>query len=105
MKTVAIFLAVMLAFSMAVQSVPKNSAYSKKLETLIGEKKWASIILKLAELHLMAQGPVETLAEAIQDVISDLGQKLDSANAEFDHRTNEHNVPTTPFSKTNFSFF
>jgi len=28
--------------------------------------------MNLAELHLMAQGPVDTLVEAIEDVVADL---------------------------------
>ena len=47
-------------------------------------------MLNLGELHLMAQGPVDTLVTAIAEVLEDLSRKHDSANEAFDQRTNEH---------------
>lgn len=38
----------------------------------------------------MAQGPIESLVEAINDVVDDLHQKLEQAQTEFDERTNQH---------------
>jgi hypothetical protein len=66
---------------------------SKQVETLneiIKDKKWASIILKLAELHMMAKGPVDTLVSAIEGVVSDLGVKLESAHNDYALVVSEH---------------
>lgn len=51
---------------------------------MISDNKWSSIILSLSELHLSSKGPLDELVNAIQDVLADLGVKLENAYAEFD---------------------
>lgn len=50
--------------------------------------------MNLAELHLMAKGPIENLVSAIQDVVADLEIKTQNTHVEFDQRTNEHQSET-----------
>lgn len=68
-----------------------TNAQIQKLKAIQSDDKWASIVMKMAELHLMAQGPVDTLVDAINEVVADLEEKLEGAHAEYDRRTNEHN--------------
>ena len=49
-------------------------------------------MLNLAELHMMAKGPVEELVQAIEDTIVDLQFKREKADAAFVKRTAEHNA-------------
>jgi hypothetical protein len=88
MRTTALILALMLTVAIATESHPLTNSQMKQLQHLLQEKKWASIVLGLAELHLMAQGPIESLIEAINDVVDDLHEKLEQAQTEFDERTN-----------------
>lgn len=62
----------------------------KELEGIVKDKKWSSIIMNLAELHLMAQGPIEQLRDAVLDVDTDLKQKLENTKNEYNKRSHEH---------------
>ena len=64
----------------------------KELEGIVKDKKWSSIIMNLAELHLMAQGPIEQLRDAVLDVDTDLKQKLENTKNEYNKRSHEHEV-------------
>jgi len=90
MSKIAIVFALMVVASMAVTTSHISSAQEKKINDLVHDKKWASIIMNLAELHLMAQGPIDTLVSAIQDVIADLEAKQERTHAEYDQRTSDH---------------
>ena len=48
-------------------------------------------MLNLAEMHLMAQGPVDALINGIIEVLSDLERKHTAADEAFAKRTDEHN--------------
>lgn len=48
--------------------------------------------MNLVELHMLAQGPLDQLVNAINDLVDDLNAKLDRAYAEYDQRTTEHNA-------------
>jgi len=74
----------MLAVTMSLESKPLTSTQVSKLQTLLQEKKWASIVLGLAELNLMAQGPIDGLIDAVNDIIDDLGRKLDKIDSDDD---------------------
>jgi len=50
--------------------------------------------MELAELHMMAKGPVEDLMEALDNLINDVHNKQDQAADEFETRTEEHNART-----------
>jgi len=39
----------------------------------------------------MAEGPVDELLEAIEELISDLNEELENLESDYSHRTNEHN--------------
>jgi len=51
---------------------------------------WGSFLMNLAEMHTLAQGPLDELVVAIQEVISDVDVKTERANRDFDARTNQH---------------
>lgn len=48
-------------------------------------------MLNLAEIHLAAEGPLDQLIAAINDVVSDLTVKLQKADEDWDARTGQHN--------------
>ena len=48
-------------------------------------------MISLAEMHLMAQGPVDALITGIEEVLSDLERKHTAADVAFAKRTDEHN--------------
>jgi uncharacterized protein YukE len=48
-------------------------------------------MLKLAEMHVLAQGPVDALINGIEEVLADLQRKHEAADIAFDKRTQEHN--------------
>jgi len=48
-------------------------------------------MISLAEMHLMAQGPVDALINGIEEVLADLEVKHTAADEAFAKRTDEHN--------------
>lgn len=46
--------------------------------------------MNLAEMHTLAQGPLDELIVAIQEVISDVEVKTERAHRDFDARTQQH---------------
>lgn len=51
---------------------------------------WASFLVNLAEVHVTSGGPLDELLEAIEEVITDLGNKLDRAHENYEKRTELH---------------
>lgn len=47
-------------------------------------------MINLAEVHLTTGGPLDELIEAIDEVVEDLGRKLEAAHEAFDRRTQRH---------------
>lgn len=90
MRSVAIVFALMVVAATATSNLAHSSTTKQKIQDLVQDKKWASIIMNLAELHLMAQGPIDTLVSAIQDVIADLEAKQVRSQEEYDQRSSEH---------------
>jgi vacuolar-type H+-ATPase subunit I/STV1 len=64
----------------------------KKIQNLKAGNTWGSLILSLAEMHTLAEGPIDDLVVAIEAIVSDLEAKLVSAEEEFDERTQSHNA-------------
>jgi hypothetical protein len=48
--------------------------------------------MNLAELHMMAKGPLDELVAAIEDTVTDLSNKREKRDAAYVKRTNEHNA-------------
>lgn len=44
-------------------------------------------MMNLAELHVMAEGPLDDLVDAIESVVEDLNNKIDRAHEEYDRAT------------------
>lgn len=44
-------------------------------------------MIKLAELHMLAEGPVDALITGIEEVLADLERKHTAADEAFDKRT------------------
>lgn len=78
MKVIAVVcFALLIASSFAVGVHNKmTNAQINKMNSLKNNKSWSSIIMNLAELHMMAQGPLDELIAAVNDVIEDLNVKL-----------------------------
>jgi hypothetical protein len=49
-------------------------------------------MLNLAELHLMAGGPLDELVEAIEGVMDDLDRKIENSHSEYQKRSDEHDM-------------
>lgn len=92
MKVIAVVcFALLIASSCAVGVHNKmTNAQLNKMNALKADKGWSSIIINLAELHLMAEGPLDELIAAIEEVIDDLNRKLTSADEEYQKRTVQH---------------
>jgi hypothetical protein len=78
MKFLVVCLAVLLVCSQAV-SVHKSLTNSqvKRMDNLKKGNTWGSFLMELAELHTLAQGPLDELIAAIQEVIVDVERKTE----------------------------
>lgn len=87
---------VLLALVLISCSALKAKKLSTSQQSRIGEIRksntWAGILMNLAELHMMAKGPLDDLVAAIQDTVADLGYKREKRDASYVKRTNEHNA-------------
>lgn len=68
---------VVLIMALAITSyalTPKKVSLAQKqqIDEIKKSNSWAHILINLAELNLMAKGPVDDLIEAIQDCVADL---------------------------------
>jgi len=74
-----------------------TAAQEKKIKEL-KDHKLGSIILGLAELHLMSQGPVEELEEAIDALISDIDEKIAANDEQYNERSLQNQSENTRLS-------
>jgi hypothetical protein len=79
------------AFSLGVNHHKLTSAQTKQIESIRKDNTWGKIILDLSEMHMLAKGPLDELLSAISNLVSDLGDKTEKANVEFDEREQKHN--------------
>lgn len=77
MRLTAICLALLVisAYSVGVQR-PVTNSQMKKIQELKNGNSWGSFIVNLAEVNMLAQGPIQTLIDAINELIGDLNGKL-----------------------------
>ena len=89
----AILLAsLLIVCSLAVTQRPITNAERLKIDNLKKSGTWGGYMISLAEMHLMAQGPVDALINGIEEVLADLERKHTAADMAFAKRTDEHNV-------------
>jgi len=74
------------AFSVRLQ---KNSL--GKIVDDLQKTKYGNTLLHMVQLHAMAQGPVQELEDAIEELISDLNEELQELESDFGQRTSQHN--------------
>jgi hypothetical protein len=74
------------ALSMRLQK-PTASKIVEELQ----KTKYGATLLHMVQLHSMAQGPVQELEDAIEELISDLNEELENLEFEFNQRTSQHN--------------
>jgi ABC-type transporter Mla subunit MlaD len=91
MKFLVLALLVVSTLSLGMNHHKLSTAQVKQIENVKSQVTWGKVILELAELHMFAKGPLDELLTAIQNLISDLGQKTDFAIEQFDERTSNHN--------------
>lgn len=82
-----IIAAFLIVSSLAVTQIPITNAELKRIETLRNSKTWGGFMIKLAELHMLAEGPVDALITGIEEVLADLERKHTAADEAFDKRT------------------
>lgn len=63
----------------------------KELKT----EKWGRIIFEMAELHSLAGGAVQELTDAIEQLVSDLGDRIDELDEEYNERSLFHQSEVT----------
>jgi len=85
--TIALIAVLLISSVMSIKPYRLSNAQMEKIDKLKNGNTWASILLNLAELHMLAEGPLEELIGAIHDVVEDLNTKLTKAAEDFDTRT------------------
>lgn len=56
----------------------------QKIDSILNNKKsWSSVIIKLAVLNARADAPFDELVEAIENIVSDLGEKQQEEEEKF----------------------
>jgi len=91
-----VFCLVLLASTFAAKT-RLTSAQEKKIKEL-KDNKLGALILGLAELHFMSQGPVEDLEEAIDALISDIEEKIASNDEQYNERSLQNQSENTRLS-------
>lgn len=66
-----------------VFAVKLTNSQMQKIDNLKNGNTWGSIMLNLAELHMLGQGPLDELVGAINDLVNDLNAKCDKADQDF----------------------
>jgi hypothetical protein len=67
-----------------------TSATTKQIDALKKNKSWGKVALDMAELHMLAKGPLDDLLTALQNLVSDLQEQQADATSDFDDRTTQH---------------
>lgn len=96
MKYTCLFLTILLISStqaVELRSKAKSLSSSDLASNLasLENSKMGSMIKALAELHLATGGPIEELAQAIEELVNDLNENLRRENEQWDQTTNLHN--------------
>lgn len=71
-----------------------TSAQEKKVKEL-KESKLGHLIFELAELHIMSQGPLEDLIEALEALISDIDEKIEENDVQYNERSLQNQSEVT----------
>lgn len=90
---IAIVLATLMVSTMAVEN-KLTHVQEKKMKELQNEK-WGHIIFELAELHSLAGGPLDDLVNAINQLVADLGDRIDELDEEYNDRSLFHQSEVT----------
>lgn len=90
---IAIVLATLMVSTMAVEN-KLTHVQEKKMKELQNEK-WGHIIFELAELHSLAGGALDDLTNAINQLVSDLGDRIDELDEEYNDRSLFHQSENT----------
>lgn len=90
---IAIVLATLMVSTMAVEN-KLTHVQEKKMKELQNEK-WGHIIFELAELHSLAGGALDDLTNAINQLVSDLGDRIDELDEEYNDRSLFHQSEVT----------
>lgn len=77
MKTIIIILITILTLIRVKSFKHKilTNAERIKIDTLRKSGTWGGVMLGLAEMNLMTQGPVDVILKGIQEVLTDLAKK------------------------------
>lgn len=76
-----------------------NAAQVKNIENLRNSNNsWSKIIMNLAELQMMTQGPLDELTEAIDNLLNDLADKVVANQDDFRTSTNIHTSTVSTLS-------
>jgi hypothetical protein len=83
----------MISSSFAIE-LKLTHVQEKKMKELQQER-WGRILFSMAELHSLAGGAVEDLTAAIEQLVSDIGDRIDELDAEYNDRTLFHQSEVT----------
>jgi hypothetical protein len=83
----------MISSSMAIEM--KLTHVQEKRMKELQQEKWGRIIFTMAELHSLAGGPVDELTNAIEQLIADIGDRIDELDEEYNDRTLFHQSEVT----------
>jgi len=95
-RTIAIIVCMLLLSSTlaAASKTRLTNAQEKKIKEL-KDTKLGQIILGLAELHIMSQGPIEDLVEAIEALIEDIDEKIEENDVAYNERSLQNQSEVT----------
>lgn len=93
-SVLAVLLATLMISSSLAIEMKLTHVQEKKMKELQQEK-WGKIIFTMAELHSLAGGAVEELTTAIEQLIADIGDRIDELDEEYNDRTLFHQSEVT----------
>jgi hypothetical protein len=93
-SVLALVLATLMISSSFAIELKLTHVQEKKMKELQQER-WGRILFSMAELHSLAGGAVEDLTAAIEQLVSDIGDRIDELDAEYNDRTLFHQSEVT----------
>jgi gas vesicle protein len=84
-----------LLISSTVSIEMKLSHVQEKRLKELDQEKWGHIILRFAELHNLAGGPFDDLKSAVEQLIADLGDRVNELDEEYNQNTLDHQSEVT----------
>lgn len=93
-SVMALVLATLMISSSFAVELKLTHVQEKKMKELKNER-WGRIIFTMAELHSLAGGAVEDLTNAIEQLVSDIGDRIDELDEEYNDRTLFHQSEAT----------